>query len=325
MLTCFNVYMTTRYHHIPVLLSEVLRVLHPQPGQHFVDATLGGGGYTVALLEQSAPDGSVLAFDLDRDALEAFTEKVAGTAIAAHVQLVHGNFSHIAEAAASRSFGPIAGIVADIGLSSYELDQAGRGISFQKDEPLDMRFDQSSTSPTAAFLLAQSTEAELVRIFQEYGEERFGPLIARAVVQHRAQAPVTRTSELVALITQALPGRARHRAIDSVRRIFQALRIAVNSELANLQVFLPAALDILAPGGVLAVVTFHSLEDRIVKQFYKDAATGCVCPPNFPICRCGKSPRAELLTKRPIIAGAAEQQMNRRSLSAKLRALRKIS
>lgn len=316
--------MATHYHHIPVLLPEVLRMLDPQPGQCFVDATLGGGGYTAALLERSAPDGRVLAFDLDQDAINAFQAKMENTSLASRVQVVHQNFSAVAEVAAERGFGPIHGIVADIGLSSYELDQAGRGISFQKDEPLDMRFDQTAHTPTAAFLLAERSEAELARMFAEYGEERFAEPIARAIVRSRAQQPVERTGQLLELIQQSLPARVRHMAANSARRIFQALRIAVNGELANLEAFLPAALDILAPGGVLAVVTFHSLEDRIVKQFCKSATTGCVCPPQFPVCRCGRTPQAELLAKRPVLASPEEQAANPRSASAKLRAIRKV-
>ncbi|MBP9686971.1 MAG: 16S rRNA (cytosine(1402)-N(4))-methyltransferase RsmH, partial [Candidatus Doudnabacteria bacterium] len=312
------------YHHIPVLLSEVLTVLNPEPGQLFVDATLGGGGYTTALLEHTAPEGRVLAFDLDQDAIDAFLSKIGDTSLASRVSVAHHNFSAVAHVAAERGFGPIAGIVADIGLSSYELDQAGRGISFQRDEPLDMRFDQASTEPTAAFLLAESSEAELARIFRDYGEERFAPSIAQNIVRTRSSEPIARTVQLVELIRQSLPGRLRHTAHDSARRVFQALRIAVNHELANLEAFLPAALDILAPGGVLAIVTFHSLEDRIVKQFFKTAATGCVCPPEFPVCRCGSTARVEILTKRPITAGEQEQEANRRSLSAKLRAVRKV-
>lgn len=316
--------MATQYHHIPVLLPEVLRIMDPQPGQRFVDATLGGGGYTTALLERSAPDGRVLAFDLDQDAIDAFRAKIEGTFLASRVQVVHQNFSQVAHAAAERGFGPIHGIVADIGLSSYELDQAGRGISFQKDEPLDMRFDQTAHGPTAAHMLAEYSEAELARVFTEYGEERFAESIARSVVRERTAQPVVRTTQLLKVIEESLPPRLRHTSLDSARRIFQALRIAVNGELANLEAFLPAALDIVAPGGVLAVVTFHSLEDRIVKQFCKSAATGCVCPPEFPVCRCGQTPRAVLLTKRPILATEQEQAANRRSASAKLRAIRKV-
>lgn len=317
--------MATQYHHIPVLLSEALQVLDPKPGQHFIDATLGGGGYTAALLERTAPNGHVLAFDLDQDAIAAFQAKVAGTSLASRVHVAHSNFSAVARVAAAKQFGPISGIVADIGLSSYELDDAGRGISFQRDEPLDMRFDQSASGPTAAFLLAESSEAELARIFREYGEERYAGPIAEAIVKARSGEAVARTTQLVQLITNSLPARVRHTATQSVRRIFQALRIAVNGELANLEAFLPAALDILAPGGILAVVTFHSLEDRIVKQFCKAAATGCVCPPEFPVCRCGKTPQAEIITRRPILATEQEQATNRRSVSAKLRAIRKVS
>ncbi len=315
--------MTQDYHHIPVLLEEVLELLDPQPAQQFVDATLGGGGYTEALLARTAPSGRVLALDLDHDALAHAKQTLSGSA-QDRLVLVHSNFSQIGHVAHSHDFGPVQGIVADIGLSSYELDQSGRGISFQRDEPLDMRFDQSSGKPTAAFLLAESTEAELAHLFKHYSEERYAPLIAKQIVQQRAGEAITRTPQLVEAITKGVPARVRFRAQDSVRRIFQALRIAVNAELENLEAFLPAALDILAPGGVLAVVTFHSLEDRIVKQFFKAATTGCICPKDFPICQCGQTPAAQSITKKPIIAGVGEQERNSRSLSAKLRAIRKI-
>lgn len=313
------------YHHIPVLLKEVLQILNPRPGQSFVDATLGGGGYTQALLDKTAPTGKVLSIDLDTDAIRAFEVLVKdkGLKIKDRLSLVHGNFSDIAAIVTEHQFGPVHGIVADIGLSSYELDQAGRGISFQKDEPLDMRFDALGTRPTAAAMLAKYTEQQLTNIFKTYGEEKFSPAIARNIVRNRELHPIQRTNELTAIIANSIPARLRHKAADSYRRIFQALRIAVNAELENLEKFLPEALALLVPGGILAVVSFHSLEDRMVKQFFTAASRGCVCPKDFPTCVCGRTPAAEILTKKPVVADAPEVSLNSRSRPAKLRALRK--
>lgn len=312
----------TTYTHIPVLLQEVLQLTHPKPGDVFIDATLGGGGYTKAFLERTAPDGRVLAIDLDIDAIQNFQFSISN--FQSRTTLVHGNFGNIASIVAEHNFDQVQGIVADIGLSSYELDQAGRGISFQKDEPLDMRFNASGEGRTAAALLAEMSEDELAYIFKTYGEDKFATKIARDIVRNRTTAPLSRTSELVELITASIPGRFRHKALDSVRRIFQSLRIAVNGELENLERFLPDALNVLAPGGVLAIVSFHSLEDRTVKQFFAKTAQGCICPKDFPICKCDKVASAEILTKKPITPGDPEVSANSRSKSAKLRAIKKL-
>lgn len=310
------------YQHIPVLLDEVLTLLEPQPGQNFVDATLGGGGYTEALLELCAPSGKVLSIDLDKVALKN-AEKV----IAKHKDrliLVHGNFRDIAQHIRHNEFNNIAGIVADIGLSSFQLDESGRGISFQKHEPLDMRFDQSSQDPNAGFILNKHSTPELAKIFTEYGEEKYSHKIADHIVKARAEAPIKYTTDLNELIKSALPKPVQHKWQDTARRIYQALRIEVNHELANLERFLPDAFNLLAPNGRLVIVTFHSLEDRIVKNYFKSLAKGCVCPLEFPICKCGQTPQGKILTKKAIMASESEQEMNSRSKSAKLRAVQKI-
>lgn len=310
------------YKHTPVLLQEVLEYLQPKVGEVFIDATFGGGGYTEALLGAVAPTGKVLSLDLDIDAIRAFKLKPQTSNL--KPILVQGNFKDIASIAQANGFSVVNGIVADIGLSSYELDDAGRGISFKRDEPLDMRFDLLSNNLTATDLLVTKSEAELAKLFTEYGEEKHSRLIARNIVRKRAEEPVTRTTQLVDIITNSIPRAVRHKASDSCRRIFQALRIAVNEELDNLQQFLPDALSLLAPGGRLVVVSFHSLEDRIVKRFFAQAATGCVCPPNFPQCVCGKTPQVQVLTRRPVSAGEAELARNSRSRPAKLRAVLKL-
>jgi 16S rRNA (cytosine1402-N4)-methyltransferase len=313
------------YQHIPVLLQPVLEYLQPRPNQNFIDATLGGGGYTTALRKKIMPHGKVLAIDLDKDAVENYTAQVTGKSYQGNVVAVRGNFARLTHIVHNHGFTDISGIVADIGLSSYQLDQSGRGISFQKDEPLDMRFDLSANSePDARFLLNNYAGNELAKIFRDYGEENLAGQIAREVVRRRTEGKLFHTTfDLVEAIKAALPKPVKHRWADSTRRVFQALRIAVNHELENLESFLPQALDLLNPGGRLVIVSFHSLEDRIVKQFFAKAGRGCICPLDFPVCVCGKNPAGKVLTKKPVTASAEEQGLNPRSKPAKLRALLK--
>jgi 16S rRNA (cytosine1402-N4)-methyltransferase len=306
------------YEHEPVLLTEVLRLADLQPGDHVIDGTLGGGGYTAAFSKAVGSKGKVLAIDLDEAALENFKAKKLK-----NVTTAHGNFRDVNEIGVKHNFVDISAIVADIGLSSFHIDSSGRGISFQKKELLDMRFDVRQDT-TAAFILNNKSEQEIRQLFQKYGEEKFSGQIARKIVQKRSEQPLKYTTDLTDVIEAALPKPIKHKWTDSARRIFQALRIAVNHELDNLETFLPNAFDILAPDGKLIVVTFHSLEDRIVKQYFQGLAKGCVCPIDFPICQCGKNPQAKILTKKPITASDAELEKNSRSKSAKLRAIQKI-
>ncbi|HEX3099909.1 MAG TPA: 16S rRNA (cytosine(1402)-N(4))-methyltransferase RsmH [Patescibacteria group bacterium] len=314
------------YTHIPVLLQQAITLLNPQPGQRFVDGTLGGGGYTAELLKAGA---KVLAIDLDKDALENAKAKFAAEIKSKQLTLAHGNFAQLDKIIEHHKdfygFNAINGIVADIGLSSYQLDQSNRGITFQKKEPLDMRFDLSSQEPDARFMLNEYSEAELTKIFVDYGEERESKRIARAIVHERAEKPLHYTTDLTEIIQKALPKPVQHKWTDSARRIFQALRIAVNHELENLENFLPKALDIVSPGGVVVIVSFHSLEDRMVKQFFQESAKGCICPKEFPICLCNQTPQAEILTRKLVSATEQELKDNSRSGSAKLRAIRKAS
>ncbi len=313
------------YSHIPVLLSEAISLLDPKPGQRFVDATLGGGGYTSELLKKVGKSGAVLAIDLDTDALTNSEQKFASEIKSKNLVLAHGNFSQLDKILEHKDFYDIDGIVADIGLSSFQLDQSGRGITFQKKEPLDMRFDTSSPEPDARFILNEYSEEELTNIFREYGEDKESKRIAHGIVESRRAKPLHYTTDLVEVIQEALPKPVKHRWADSARRIFQALRIAVNHELANLETFLPKALDLVKPGGIIAIVSFHSLEDRIVKQFFVEASKGCVCPKEFPVCVCGRTPRVEILTKKLQKASEQELAENSRSNPAKLRAIRKIN
>lgn len=308
------------YTHIPVLLNEVLSILEPQPNQNFVDATLGGAGYTTALLERTAPNGKVLAIDLDKAALANAKKQLPED----RAILVHGNFRDISHHLAKHKFTDVNGIVADIGLSSFQLDESGRGISFQKQEMLDMRFDTSSQDPDARFILNHYTTAELAKIFTDYGEEKYSHKIADAIVKSRVEQSLKYTTDLNEIIQHSLPKPVQHRWQDTARRIYQALRITVNHELVNLERFLPDAFNILPPEGKLVIITFHSLEDRIVKQFFKNLSQGCICPKDFPVCVCGRSPQAEILTKKAILASEQELIQNSRAKSAKLRAIKKL-
>jgi 16S rRNA (cytosine1402-N4)-methyltransferase len=311
------------YNHEPVLLETALQFLEPQPGQNFIDATLGGGGYSRALLDYVIPEGKVLSIDLDPAALENYQAQLSSkqkkNAIA-----VHGNFRNLDDIVRNHEFYNIAGIVADIGLSSYQLDQSGRGITFQNKEPLDMRFDVSDPTTDARFIINNHSEEQLKEIFRNYGEDRLSGKIARAIVQRRGEKPFHYTTDLTELIRESLPKPQQHKWQDTARRIFQALRIAVNHELENLETFLPKALDLLNPGGKLVIISFHSLEDRIVKKFFVESSRGCTCPIDFPICRCGKNPLGMILTKKIVTANEEEQARNPRSIPAKLRAFKKL-
>lgn len=311
------------YSHTPVLLQEALSFLDPKPRQNFVDATLGGGGYTTALLKKVAPAGRVLAIDLDPAARDNFKKQLAGKSYAKNAVVAAGNFRDLDRILANKKFRDISGIVADIGLSSYQLDQSGRGISFQKDEPLDMRFDPSDGTD-AKFVLNNSSQDELARIFKDFGEDPHSRAIAKAVAVRSQSGAMDSVQDLTAAVQEGLPKPKRHLWKTSARRIFQAVRIAVNHELDNLEEFLPKAFDLLNPGGRLVIVSFHSLEDRIVKRFFAGLAKGCVCPPDFPYCRCGRTPRGKLLVRKPVTAGSEEQTVNSRSIPAKLRAIEKI-
>lgn len=310
------------YHHTPVLLSEVLMMLAPQPGQNFVDATLGGGGYTQALLTASVPNGKVLAIDLDQAALE--NARIKFSNYKDRLKLAHGNFRDISDFVLKHKLVNISGIVADIGLSSFQLDNSGKGISFQKHELLDMRFDSTSQEPDARFILKTYPTPQLASIFSDYGEEKYSHKIADAINKYKIKNEIKYTDDLNEIIKSALPRPVAYKWQDTARRIYQALRIAVNHELANLEKFLPAAFNILAPTGKLAVVTFHSLEDRMVKKYFKSLSKGCVCPPEFPVCNCGQNPQGKLLTPKAVMASQDEVSSNSRSMSAKLRVIQKI-
>ncbi len=315
-------------YHIPVLLQEVLDGLVVGPGKHYLDATVGDGGHAKAILEASSPDGRLVGLDRDPNAIARATARLAR--FGPRVTLVHAGYGHLETVAGSlgaqgsRSFVPLDGVLFDLGFSSWQVDNPGRGFSFQADGPLDMRFDPTEAGVTAANLVNEASEETLAHIIREYGEEPRSRHIARTIVTVR---PIQSTRHLATVITDALTrddsvsgGRKLHPAT----RTFQALRIAVNQELERLRDALPQAVSVLHPGGRLAVITFHSLEDRIVKRFMRRETRQCICPPESPICTCNHKATLRLVGRKPIRPSGQEIQRNPRSRSAKLRLAEKL-
>ena len=308
------------FHHLSVLPDEVLRFLEPADGKTYLDGTLGGGGHS-ALILGKAPGAFLIGIDRDQSALAA-----AGARLAEYgdqVRLLHGDFADVAEHLNSIGISALDGFILDLGVSSHQLDTRERGFSFQQDAPLDMRMDTSS-GETAADLVNELPEPELERIIGEYGEERWAKRIASFIVKERAESPITTTFRLVDIIKGAVPKAKWDERIHPATRTFQALRIAVNSELESLERGMRAALELLKPGGRGVIISFHSLEDRIVKHIFREYAEGCTCPRQMPVCVCGKQPRVKVLTGRPVTATGAETDENPRARSAKLRAIEKL-
>lgn len=307
--------------HISVMPAETLDALRPQPGAVFIDGTLGGAGHTRLLLERIGPSGRVLAIDADPAALRR-AEALLGEAIAQGLLLLrHGNFRELGQFAAEAGIAPVDGVLLDLGLSSDQLAARERGFSFAAEGALDMRFDPTR-GESAADLVNSRDATELADIFWRYGEERFSRPIARRIVEARAHEPITRADELARLVAGVVHGRPG--GVHPATRVFQALRIAVNDELGSLEAALPAAVEILKPGGRLAVISFHSLEDRIVKQFFQREQRGCICPPEAPQCVCGHTPRLRIITRHPLTASEAEVSANPRARSAKLRVAERL-
>ena len=306
--------------HRPVLLQDVIESLQPAPGQAFIDATLGGGGYARALIERLRPGGVLLGLDRDTSALERFAREPVPSDIS--VMLEHTNFAQL-DRAAERIGRPPHGVVFDLGLSSLQLDDAERGFSFQADGPLDMRLDRSEPW-TAADLLNRESESELRRILKDYGQERWAARIAQRIVERRRRAPLKTTKDLVDLVAGAIPRGAWPRDIHVATRTFQAFRIAVNRELEAIEKGLKAAITVLASGGRVGVVSFHSLEDRIAKNLFNVEATDCICPPQAPVCICGHQRSVRVVTRKPITPTEAEVRENPRARSAKLRVAEKL-
>lgn len=312
--------MTDAVVHTPVLLTETIAALQPKSGGRYIDATLGGGGHAEKVLELSRPDGALLGIDADPLALGAAADRLAR--FGDRVTFVESYFDRLNEIATDTGFAKVDGILFDLGVSSFQLDRAERGFSFRRDAPLDMRFGPSATS-TASELVNTLGESELRIIFQEYGEERNARRVARRIVTERAHRPIMTTAELARIVVAAKPSVTTEK-IHPATRVFQALRMAVNDELERLRTTLPQAVELLSGGGRLVVISFHSLEDRIVKRFLREAARGCTCPPAVPVCVCGRTATLRLISRRPLIARGDELRSNPRGRSAKLRVAERL-
>lgn len=308
--------------HQSVLLAEAVELLAPEYGGVFVDATLGLGGHTEAILNAS-PNAKVIGIDQDTEAI-AYAKKRLEK-FGARFEVYHANFSEIADVLREAKVEKVSGVLADLGVSSLQLDSETRGFSFRYDAPLDMRMNAESDETTVAELLADISEFELARIIYEYGEERFSRRIARRIIERRERGELPQTTKELAEIVARVVPKSKKDKIHPATRTFQALRIAVNRELEILEGFFKTAVENLSENGRLAVISFHSLEDRIVKHTFQKLAGKCDCPPNFPICVCGAEKKVEILTKKPIVPGEIEIEDNPRARSAKLRVCRKLS
>lgn len=306
------------FKHESVLLDECIQGLNIKPDGIYVDGTLGGAGHSSQIAGR-LKNGLLIGIDRDNVALKAASQRLEGY----NVRLVHGNFKDVAQILRDMNISGVDGMLFDLGVSSPQLDDGSRGFSYMADAPLDMRMDGTSSLSAYEIVNCRSKD-ELKRILYEYGEERYSPQIADAIVKRRESKPIETTLELVDVIRSAMPAQALREKQHPAKRSFQAIRIAVNEELEAVREMMTAAPELLNPGGRLAVITFHSLEDRIVKSAMKEAATGCTCPPDFPVCVCGKKPKVRLITRKPITASAQELERNPRARSAKLRVAERI-
>ena len=309
------------FQHKSVLLQECIDALNIRPDGIYLDGTLGGAGHSSQIARGLTEGGRLIGVDRDRTALAAAKERLAP--YADRVTLVHSNFAEIDAILDSLGIPAVDGMLFDLGVSSPQLDDASRGFSYMADAPLDMRMDKDDAL-TAGAVVNTWPQGELRRILYDYGEERYAPQIAAAICRAREKAPVETTLELVDIIRSAMPAQALREKQHPAKRSFQAIRIAVNDELGAVSRMMQAAVGRLNPGGRLAVITFHSLEDRIVKSEMQQAARGCTCPPEFPVCVCGKKPLVKLVTRKPIVSGPAELEENPRARSAKLRVAEKL-
>ncbi|HHU48906.1 MAG: 16S rRNA (cytosine(1402)-N(4))-methyltransferase RsmH [Caldicoprobacterales bacterium] len=307
-----------KFHHVPVLLKETLDYLNPRPGGVYVDGTMGGGGHSQEILKLIFPTGRLIGIDRDPAAFQAASAKLK--AWSQSFTPVHGNYADIRSILRELNIAAVDGILLDLGVSSHQLDTPERGFSYHEDARLDMRMD--TTQEFSAYeLINNSTQDELARIIRDYGEERWAKRIAAFIVDNR---PLETTAQLVEVIKKAIPASARRIGPHPARRTFQALRIAVNQELSLLERALRNAAEVLRPGGRLCVITFHSLEDRIVKNTFRSLKNPCTCPSEAPVCICGKNPVVDIITRKPIVPGQEEMAANVRARSAKLRVCQKL-
>jgi 16S rRNA (cytosine1402-N4)-methyltransferase len=309
------------YDHIPVMLAEVIQRLNPKPGNIFVDGTVGGSGHAASICNAIEPDGIFIGLDQDRDAIDNANRVLKGFKTTVH--LYHGNFVQMPDFLSQMSIPAVHGILLDLGISFHHVAASGRGFSFRKDEPLDMRMDTRS-DVSARELVNELDEPVLRRLFQRYGEERWSKQIARRIALERRQQPIQTSRQLADIVSQAVP-RARWKpGFHPATRIFMALRIVVNKELERLEQFLETAADFLRPGGRICVLSFHSLEDRIVKHRFRALENPCTCPPDLPACACGKQATLKVLTKKAQRPSAEEVMTNPMARSTKLRAAEKL-
>lgn len=309
------------FEHKSVLLGETIESLRIRPDGVYVDGTLGGGGHAFEVLKRLSDKGRLIGMDQDADAIAAASKRLSpfgGRAV-----IVRSNYEQMGGVLSDLGIREADGICLDLGVSSYQLDTPLRGFSYREDAPLDMRMDQSAPL-TAQDVVNGWSQEELKRILRQYGEERYSGLIAAAIVRERGQAPIETTGQLAEIIRDAMPAKARKEKQHPAKRSFQAIRIAVNDELGEVERLLDGVLDVLNPGGRIAIISFHSLEDRLVKTAYAGWAKGCTCPPDFPVCVCGKTPKVRLVGKRPIVADGEELDDNPRARSAKLRVAEKL-
>ncbi len=309
----------SEFHHVSVLLDECIRALAIRPEGIYVDGTLGGAGHAKEVVSRLTT-GRLIGIDRDPEALAAAKERLAG--FMDRVTLVHANFRDMDRALGSLGISGVDGILLDLGVSSPQLDETRRGFSYMADAPLDMRMNEEDPLDAGQIVNRWSYE-ELKRIFYDYGEERYAPQVAAAICRRREEKPIETTLELAGVIRSAMPSAALREKQHPAKRCFQAIRIAVNDELGAVEEVMKKAVNLLNPGGRLAVITFHSLEDRIVKNAMAEAAKGCICPPEFPVCVCGRTPRVKLITHKPIVSGEEELAHNPRARSAKLRVCEK--
>ncbi len=310
----------SEFHHVSVLLEECLEGLDIKPDGIYVDGTLGGAGHSSQIVKRLTT-GQLIGIDRDPVALKAARERLSP--YEGRFQLVHSNFCQIAQVLKDLNIEGVDGILLDLGVSSPQLDDGSRGFSYMVDAPLDMRMN-GEDALTAREVVNQWPYEELKRILYDYGEERYAPQIASAICRRREAAPIETTLELVDVIRSAMPAAALREKQHPAKRSFQAIRIAVNDELGSVEKVMKDAIPCLKPGGRLAVITFHSLEDRIVKNAMAAAAKGCTCPPSFPVCICGKKPQVKLINRKPIVSGQEELEYNPRARSAKLRVCEKV-
>jgi len=311
------------FEHKPVMLDECIDYLNIRANGVYVDATLGGAGHSSEILKRLGPEGLLIGIDQDQDAIRAAGQKLENVQTQGRYVLYHTNFENIREVIGMQKLKAVDGVLMDLGVSSYQLDEGERGFSYQQDAPLDMRMNKSEEMD-AAWVVNNLSREELTRIIREYGEEKWASRIAEFIVKSRETQKITTTGQLVDIIKAAIPAAARREGPHPAKRTFQAIRIAVNRELEVLEKTLGEIIDFLNPGGRLAVITFHSLEDRIVKQIFKDKAQGCICPGDFPKCVCGRTPQIRILTRKPVTPSEDELERNPRARSAKLRVAEKL-